>query len=279
MPAVHQQVVPIVYAPAVDVLPSRPTRGGGRFGRHRTPEPLAGTAPAPLPVAPLPVTPPPVVPGPAAPIAVTPVEPVPAAALAVTETQPAVPAPATPPAPSSVPALTQRPDAPPQQAPFATSRPESDLTAPAAVPVVPSREQVPAMSAALPTRSAAAAAVPAHPAPVDTGPAAGVSELERMTARSDLQSSALSELRGLYAPSFAPTPAPVAAEGLARRTPKAGEAPTAEPAASVPRRARNASDVRGMLSGFRAGVERGRDTNGDDATGAPTDTDSDAPTS
>jgi hypothetical protein len=101
-----------------------------------------------------------------------------------------------------------------------------------------------------------------------------------MTARSDLQSSALSELRGLYAPSFTPTPAPVAAEGLARRTPKAGEAPSAEPAASsVPRRARNASDVRGMLSGFRAGVERGRGTAGDDPTGAPTDTDSDAPTS
>jgi hypothetical protein len=101
-----------------------------------------------------------------------------------------------------------------------------------------------------------------------------------MTARSDLQSSALSELRGLYAPSFTPTPAPVAAEGLARRTSKAGEAPAAEPAASsVPRRARSASDVRGMLSGFRAGVERGRGTAGDDTTGAPTDTDSDATTS
>ena len=134
------------------------------------------------------------------------------------------------------------------------------------------------MSAALPTRAAAAAAAPAEPAPVDPGPAAGVSELERMTARSDLQSSALSELRGLYAPSFTPTPAPVAAEGLARRTPKAGEAPASEAAAaSVPRRARNASDVRGMLSGFRAGVERGRGAAGDETTGAPSD--SDAPTS
>jgi hypothetical protein len=34
-----------------------------------------------------------------------------------------------------------------------------------------------------------------------------------------------------------------------------------------------------MLSGFRAGVERGRGTAGEDPTGAPTDTDSDAPTS
>ena len=151
-PVVHQQVVPIVYAPAVDVLPSRPTRGGGRFGRHRTPEPTAATAPAPLPLAPLPVTPPPpVVPVPAAPIAVTPVEPVPAAPLAVTEAPSLAAAPATPTAPSSVPAQVHRPDAPPQQAPFATSRPEAEPTQPPAVPVVPPREQVPAMSAALPT--------------------------------------------------------------------------------------------------------------------------------
>jgi hypothetical protein len=105
-----------------------------------------------------------------------------------------------------------------------------------------------------------------------------------MTAASDLHSSALSELRGLYAPSFTPTPAPAVGEGLARRTPKSGDVPAAGPAPTtvpVPRRARSASDVRGMLSGFRAGVERGRGSADDatDATDALPDTDPDAPTS
>jgi hypothetical protein len=91
-----------------------------------------------------------------------------------------------------------------------------------------------------------------------------------MTARSDLHSSALSELRGLYAPSFTPEVAPPVAApsgGLTRRTPKSvddGAAASAVP--TQPARTRSAAEVRGMLSGFRAGVERGRGTDSPDST-------------
>jgi hypothetical protein len=99
-----------------------------------------------------------------------------------------------------------------------------------------------------------------------------------MTARSDLQSSALSELRGLYAPSFTPEVAPpvvAPSGGLTRRTPKSvddGAAATAAPA--QPARTRSAAEVRGMLSGFRAGVERGRGADGTDSTGGVDSVDS-----
>jgi hypothetical protein len=98
-------------------------------------------------------------------------------------------------------------------------------------------------------------------------------------ARSDLHSSALSELRGLYAPaSFTPEVAPPVAApsgGLTRRTPKSvddGAAASAAPA--QPARTRSAAEVRGMLSGFRAGVERGRGSDGTDSTGGAEGTDS-----
>jgi len=97
-------------------------------------------------------------------------------------------------------------------------------------------------------------------------------------ARSDLHSSALSELRGLYAPaSFTPEVAPPVAApsgGLTRRTPKSvddGAAASAAPA--QPARTRSAAEVRGMLSGFRAGVERGRSTEGSDSTDSTDSTD------
>ncbi len=105
-------------------------------------------------------------------------------------------------------------------------------------------------------------------------------ELDRVSAQSDLQASALSELRGLYEPVFTPEESPAAAPeaaagGLARRTPKAttedtdtdGTAPADGPARV---RSRTANDVRGMLSGFRAGVERGRGA-ADPTSPAPTD--------
>jgi hypothetical protein len=107
---------------------------------------------------------------------------------------------------------------------------------------------------ALPSRAAVSTPVPATPAPVE--------ELDRMTARSDLASSALSELRGLYEPAFVPAvqrPAAAAEDaGLVRRTPKAAPSVATAPAAARPTRQRSATEVRGMLSGFRAGVERGR---------------------
>jgi hypothetical protein len=122
--------------------------------------------------------------------------------------------------------------------------------APAPVPV--------GAAAALPARRPVPSSVPAPSAPSE--------DLDRMAARSDLASTALSELRGLYEPTFAPEVQRPAADtadaGLARRTPKASApapapAPAVGPAETRPSR-RTASEVRGMLSGFRAGVERGR---------------------
>jgi hypothetical protein len=107
-----------------------------------------------------------------------------------------------------------------------------------------------------------------------------------MTARSDLHSSALSELRGLYAPSFTPEVAPpveaVPSGGLTRRTPKSvDDGAVASAAPAQPARTRSAAEVRGMLSGFRAGVERGRgstdstdSTVSTDRTGSTESTDS-----
>jgi len=90
----------------------------------------------------------------------------------------------------------------------------------------------------------------------------------------------LSELRGLYEPSFTPVVAPPAPEeapagGLVRRTPKAATEAAGPPPPPAPR-TRNAAEVRGMLSGFRAGVERGR---GSDLEAAPADSTTDSATS
>ena len=107
--------------------------------------------------------------------------------------------------------------------------------------------------------------LPAH-SPVTTGTVASQfspsDDLERLAARSELASSALSELRGLYEPSFTPVtvPQPTAPGELVQRTPKAADVPAPNAAAPTPVRGRNAAEVRGMLSGFRAGVERGRGT-------------------
>jgi hypothetical protein len=131
---------------------------------------------------------------------------------------------------------------------------------------------LPASAEPLPERASVGATASASAATVSGG--SDRSELDRMTARSDLQSSALSELRGLYAPSFTPEVAPpvvAPSGGLTRRTPKSvddGAAATAAPA--QPARTRSAAEVRGMLSGFRAGVERGRGS-ADSADGTSTD--------
>ena len=137
--------------------------------------------------------------------------------------------------------------------------------APAQVPV--------AASAPLPGRTPA---VPAAPTPDAVVPPV-LPDLDRVAAQAQMHSSALSELRGLYEPSFTPAVAPAAAEepangGLTRRTPKAATADVGPPP-PPPARTRTASDVRGMLSGFRAGVERGRHT-GSDETAADPDHDS-----
>ena len=137
---------------------------------------------------------------------------------------------------------------------------------PHASPVMPTRApaQVPVAAGASSAAPVAAAGLPSR----GTGsykPASEVSEdLDRLAARSQMASSALSELRGLYEPSFTPAvaPAPSSPAGLARRTPGARTPDTAMPirpqAPTGPARPRTAKEVRGMLSGFRAGVERGR---------------------
>jgi hypothetical protein len=102
------------------------------------------------------------------------------------------------------------------------------------------------------------------PAPVPVSVSAPHADSDRLTARSDIQSSALSELRGLYQPAFTPEvapPAEVPSGGLTRRTARAVDedaTTTITPAPAAPVRTRSAAEVRGMLSGFRAGVERGR---------------------
>ncbi len=272
---------PVTYAKAVDILPVRSSRagGGGLFGRHRKAaperpaepvrrveaEPVAvASAPEPpaalVPVAPeQPAVPaPPVAAGPTAVVEPVGAEPVLPARHELTDDLfgsgiAASPAPAASPTPVV--------DGPPQEA--------------AVVPLVarPATAQVPPVPAVvglLPSRTPPATVEEVGPAPS--------ADFGRMAARAEMHQSALSELRGLYEPSFAP-PAPVPAAapagGLTRRTPKAAEEAAAEQAAPPPARTRTAAEVRGMLSGFRAGVERGRGSATDDQAAA---SDSDSPT-
>jgi hypothetical protein len=92
----------------------------------------------------------------------------------------------------------------------------------------------------------------AEPEPEEPG------EPGRPTRRSTLASEALTELSRLsaYSPTAMP---PTTRSGLQRRPPNA--ASSAEPQGPVEgtgQRARTAANVRSMLAGFRAGVERGR---------------------
>jgi hypothetical protein len=128
------------------------------------------------------------------------------------------------------------------------------------------------------------ATVPAVPAQAEyataglpVGPPLQASQTRPRVPDADLASSALSELRGLYEPSFTPVAVPAAdTAGLARRTRRTESVPQEQPTPAAPRRTRNPAEVRGMLSGFRAGVERGRTNHPDDGD-APQSPD--APTS
>jgi hypothetical protein len=77
--------------------------------------------------------------------------------------------------------------------------------------------------------------------------------------RSALASEALTELSRLsaYSPAAVESKPPAT---LSRRTPASTPAAQVAPPPPAPanRRGRNAADVRSMLSGFQAGVERGR---------------------
>jgi hypothetical protein len=91
-------------------------------------------------------------------------------------------------------------------------------------------------------------------------------EAQKLRDRSAIASEALSELSRLsgYRPQAVENRGE---QSLTRRTPQAtpglNQAP--ETTTPVPHRERNATDVRSMLSGFRAGVERGRADQGRDS--------------
>jgi signal transduction histidine kinase len=167
-----------------------------------------------------------------------------------------------------------RPGAP-MHAPAPSTMPSAapvPAAAPVAMPVMPV-EIAPAAPVALPARTArteAPAAVPAAapvPAPVPVvapGPApveAVATELSPLAQLSQLASAS-------YTPEVITAPEPlqlaVQAEpgpepiGLARRQPPAKPVGAIDDA-EEPTRQRAAGDVRSMLSGFRAGVQRGRD--------------------
>jgi signal transduction histidine kinase len=221
----------------LDILPDRPAGRGRRMPRIRSravkpPAPLPtrpATPPAPPAYTQAPVTPP-VVPTPVAPAPVA--SPFPVAPAAAAE-QGGLPT-------TGIPAGH-----------FGAAAVEAPVTPELGSPVfgaAPSAETESAQPA-LPRRDAAAAA--ARPAGSDF-------ETMQLRERSAIASEALSELSALsgYRPQAVENRGQAS---MPRRTPQStpGLEP-APPAAAVPHRERNATDVRSMLSGFRAGVERGR---------------------
>ena len=230
--------VPVVYAPAVDILPSRYRPRGSRFGRHRQP----AAAPVAAPYVPAAFAPPAPAPAPSSrsqrrpqPSAAPPSEPEPVRRL-----------PATAPARArgrrcrtepvrAEPARAARARARTGRRPVRTAGTGSERAAPVAPSCrrhrrsrrLPPRPPRPRPSRSprcrgvrrrrcrspprhpLPGRTAAAPAAPA-PEPVVPAGAAGP---RPVAAQSELHSSALSELRGLYEPSFTPAAAPAGTGG------------------------------------------------------------------
>jgi hypothetical protein len=155
-------------------------------------------------------------------------------------------------------------------APVTPARPApEEAPAPARVPApapAPQEQRTPApLSAEAAAEWAALADAPAGATPVATAPPTPVAPEPRGPSpapvgapRSSIASEALTELSRLSSYS----PASVQDEGrptLRRRTP----APPAEPeplaeVGEAGQRARTAANVRSMLAGFKAGVERGR---------------------
>ncbi|WP_426564451.1 nitrate- and nitrite sensing domain-containing protein [Angustibacter sp. McL0619] len=228
--------LPPIGVPAMDILPAR--GGRARLGR-RAAKPAA--APRPVPAQP------PVAQSWPAP------SPIPAARQPM-PAEPVVPV-------AAVPTTAVAEPVEPVAAP-------SSLFAPA-----PVQQEEPALAP-----SSLFAPEPAEPqVPVEPAFAPGVPALAaaaNLRERSAMASEALSELSALstYSPQAVEASAPAA---LTRRTPLATEAgqmaskPAIEEPLGARRGGRNAADVRTMLSGFRAGVERGRTspaTNGQTTT-------------
>jgi signal transduction histidine kinase len=223
--------LPPIGVPAMDILPAR--GGRARLGR-RAPKPAPAPAPVQRHLEPVQQSwSAPSIPAARQPVTVEPTVPVAEAPAApVTEPQAPVAAPSSLFAPAPAPAQQEEPTTAP-----------SSLFAPAPAPA-PAEPQVPVEPAFAPGVPALAAAA-------------------SLRERSAMASEALSELSALstYSPQAVEASAPAA---LTRRTPLATEAGqmASKPAVDEPlgarRGARNAADVRTMLSGFRAGVERGR---------------------
>jgi signal transduction histidine kinase len=238
-------VGPVRGRPAADILPSRGSSRGGLFGRRKQQA---------APVVTQPVVSSPVV---SAPVVSAPVpDPVRAEVALPTRVAgdlPAVDAPVfgAPVVPSSGASAEPSPFAPSPVAlsPFAggvapaeTERPE---------PVLPPSSLFGATPGSNPDRA---------PAPQPAVP--GLAAAQSLRERSAMASEALSELSALssYSPQAS---AGRVAPTLQRRTPLATEAgkvtsPGDEEPLGARRGNRNAADVRSMLSGFQAGVARGR---------------------
>jgi hypothetical protein len=145
---------------------------------------------------------------------------------------------------------------------------------PLEAPASPSAVSAPSATEPSPFDQIPVQQVPVGPAAIEHAPtevdqpmvSATMSELDQLALNAELQKSALSELRSLYEPAYqGPAPVAEAPVGLIRRQRRAVE-PVVEveqqPEASS--RSRDAGQVRGMLSGFRAGVERGRSATSDE---------------
>jgi hypothetical protein len=234
-PVAPVPAVPVtpIGAPAMDILPSR--SGGRGLRLRRTSRPKA-SRPSPVPQR----------------HAEAPV-PTPARSSYPVASAPAPVAPAAPDVPAEPAASAPTFAAPaPQAAPAQPMPAPSSLFTPPPAPVDE--------PAATPTPAFPPASVPALVA------------AQSLRERSAMASEALSELSALstYRPESVTTSAQPAS--LVRRTPQATPAAQlAEPQEPQgPRRAnRNAADVRSMLSGFRAGVERGRTSPGAPGSARP----------
>jgi len=216
-------VAAVYFATAIDILPGRAM---GRRGKHATLVPTNASAESP------------------------------AAPAAYTATAPVAPV-VAPPVRAGLPQRdlsAVAPSAPPLQA-------SDPMPAPSArTPIEPSPFEYPGRQVPVQHGPVEPAAVEHAPAEVDQPTAsAAMSELDQLALNAELQKSALSELRSLYEPAHQGAAPAADAAGLVRPQRRVVE-PVVESGQlpEAPTRERDAVQVRGMLSGFRAGVERGR---------------------
>lgn len=235
-PDAHEPPTPSVGTAAHDILPSKLGRGGLRRRRPRqepAPEPSVPAHPATG--------------APAHPVANAPA-PLPqrSAEAGPVREQPAG---EPQPLPTAVPASST-----PSASPFASlfASVQADPYVPQAAPPLPLPTASPVnVSGATTEEHPEGEPQPAAPEPVPVG--------DVLRQRSALASEALTELSRLstYRPAAVDRKPPTA---LTRRTPAATSAAEIQQPQTAPanRRNRDAADVRSMLSGFQAGVERGR---------------------